>query len=67
MEQQFLAIQQYTILEGKEKTRQTINRPTFQHVTLLRKYKEKQFLCGHNILTESVSVTQLSSNADEMC
>jgi hypothetical protein len=31
------------------------------------KYKGKQFLCGHNILTEGVSETQLYSNADEMC
>ena len=28
-----------------------------------RKYKDKQFFCGHNILTESVLVTQLSTNA----
>jgi len=34
---------------------------------LLRKYKQKQLLRGHNILTEGVLVTQLSSNADEMC
>jgi len=28
-----------------------------------RKYKNKEFCCGHNILTEGVFVTQLSSNA----
>jgi hypothetical protein len=28
----------------------------------LQKYKGKQFFCGHNILTEGVFVTQLSSN-----
>jgi len=41
-----------------------INKPT---VHLLRKYKQKQFLCEHNILTEGVLVTQQFSNADEMC
>ena len=30
---------------------------------VLRQYKDKQFVCGHNILTESVFVNQLSSNA----
>jgi hypothetical protein len=37
----------------------------------LRKYEDKQFFCGHTILTEGVFVTQLSSNAeipvDEVC
>jgi hypothetical protein len=30
---------------------------------VFRKYKYKQVFCGHNILTEGVFVTQLSSNA----
>jgi hypothetical protein len=67
MEQQIVVTQQYTILQETQKTPQIINRPIFQHVMLLRKYKEKQFLCGHNILTEGVLVTQLSSNAHQMC
>jgi hypothetical protein len=29
----------------------------------LRKHKDRQFVCGHNILTDGVSVTQLPSNA----
>jgi len=29
----------------------------------LRKYKEKQFVCGHNILTEGVFVTELPRSA----
>jgi len=36
---------------------------TLQHVMFLQKWKDKQFVCGHNILTEGVFVTQLSSNA----
>jgi len=30
------------------------------------KNKEKQFFCGHNILTEAVVLTQLSSNAGKI-
>jgi hypothetical protein len=39
------------------------SRPKLQHVTFLLKYKDKQFFCGHNILTEVMFVTQLSSDA----
>jgi len=28
----------------------------------LQKYKDKQYFCGHSILTEGVFVTHLSSN-----
>jgi hypothetical protein len=35
-----------------------------QHLFMfLRKHKDKQYVCGHNILTDGVSVTQLPSNA----
>jgi hypothetical protein len=46
------------------KTWQILNTPTLKHVMFLWKYKDKQYCCGHNILTEGVLVTQLSSNAD---
>jgi hypothetical protein len=39
-----------------------MNRPTLKYVTFLQKYKEKQFFCGHTVLTEGVFVTQLPSN-----
>ena len=32
------------------------------NVTFLRKYEGKHFVCGHNILTEGVFVTQLSGD-----
>jgi hypothetical protein len=38
---------------------------TFQHVMLLQKYKDKQFLCGHIILTEDVFVVR-ESQFDEL-
>ena len=39
-----------------------LNRPTVKYIMFLRKYKKEQLCCGHNILTEGVSVTQLSSD-----
>jgi hypothetical protein len=48
---------------GDRKNLTDINRPTIRHVMFLRQYKEKQFFCEHNVLTEGVFVTQLSSNA----
>jgi hypothetical protein len=40
----------------------TDERPTFKNVIFLRKYKEKQFLCGYKTLAEFVFVTLLISN-----
>jgi hypothetical protein len=54
---------QYTILQEREKSSPVLNTPTFKYVVFMLKYKEKQFLCGHNISTEAVVVTQLSGNA----
>jgi hypothetical protein len=64
MKQQLVVIYQYTILQDTEKTSLTLKRPTFKHLKFLKKIKNKQFFfLGHNILTESVFVTQMSSNA----
>ena len=56
---------------GNRKDLTFLNRPTVKHVMFLRKYKKKQLCCGHNIFTEVVFVTQLSSNVDsqfeELC
>jgi len=52
-----------TILQETEIPFPSICRPTIKSVMFVRKYKDKQFVCGHNILTEGVIVTQLSSNA----
>jgi hypothetical protein len=49
---------------GKEKTAQIRNRPIRKHVMFLRQHKEKQFSCGHSILTAGVFVTQLPNNAE---
>ena len=47
----------------RDRTKLTLlNGPTRKHVVFLRKYKDKQFFCGYNILTEGVFVTRLSSN-----
>ena len=62
--QQFVVIYQYTILQDTEKTSPTLKTPTLNHVKFFqKKYKNKQFFFGYNILTESVFVTQMSSNA----
>jgi hypothetical protein len=63
MEQQFVATHRHTVLQETEKTSLILSRPTRKHVVLFTKYKKKQFSCVHNILTEAVFVTQLSSNA----
>ena len=69
--QQFVVTHRYIVLQETGKTWQIIDRPTFKHIVFLRKYKRKQFFYGHNILTEGVLVTELSSDAesqyDEMC
>jgi hypothetical protein len=63
MRKQFVLTHRHTILEETENTWQILNRPIRKRVMFLRKYKDKKSLCGHNILTEGVFVTQLSSNA----
>lgn len=40
-----------------------LNIPSLCHVKFSLIYKDMQFICGHNILTEGVFVTQRSSNA----
>jgi hypothetical protein len=42
---------------GDRKIQQIINRSTLKHVMFLQIYKEEQFFCGYNILTEDVFVT----------
>jgi hypothetical protein len=46
----------------RKKKVSVVNGPTIKHVMFLRKYKEKPFVCGQNVLTEGVFVTNLSSN-----
>jgi hypothetical protein len=65
MKEQSDAIQQYTILQEKEKKMWLIHtRPELKLVMFSQKYKDKQYFRGHNILTESVFVTQVSINAE---
>jgi hypothetical protein len=61
MKQQFVITHWYIILQETEKTWLILNTPTL-NAMFLQKYKDKQFFCGHNILTESVFVTHLFSN-----
>jgi hypothetical protein len=63
MKQKFVVTQQYTFLQEREKTWTILFRPRVKHVMFLRKYWDKQFVCGHNILIKSIFVTVLSSNA----
>ena len=51
----------YTTLYETQKTFSIPDSPKFKHVMVLRKYKGKRFLCGQNILTDALFVTQLSS------
>jgi hypothetical protein len=62
MKQQFVVTQQYKILQETGKLDQS-SRPTLKHVMFLRKNKDKELFCGHNILTVGVFVTKLSNNA----
>jgi len=61
MKQQFFITHRYTILQQTEKTWPILNMPAFKHVTF-RKHQDKQFYCGHDIMTEGVFVTQLPSD-----
>jgi hypothetical protein len=62
MKQQFAITHWHTIWQETEKTWRMLSSQTLKHVMFLQKCKDKQFVCGHNILTEGVFVTQLSSN-----
>jgi hypothetical protein len=63
MKQQILITHGRTVLQERQKC----NRPsTERHLSVLRfsrKYKEEEFCCRHNILTDGVFVTEMSSNA----
>jgi hypothetical protein len=61
MNEKFFIAHRYTIIKATEKTWQILNTSKFKHSTFLRKYNEKNFFCGHNILTESGFQTQMSS------
>jgi hypothetical protein len=63
MKQQSVVSRRYTVLQEIEETWQILNTPTRKHAMFLRKYEERIFFCGHNILTEGVCVTQRSSKA----
>jgi hypothetical protein len=54
MKQQFVITHGDTILQETEKTWSILKRPTMKHVMFLKKYKDRQFFCGHNILTEGM-------------
>ena len=64
MIEQYVITLQYTVLQEIEEIWPILNRQTIKHVIFLRKYKDKRLLCGHNIATEDVSVTQLSRNTE---
>ena len=69
MKQQFVASHQYSALQQTEETSQLYDIAAFKQVMFLRNYKDQlqYFVCGQNVLTEGVFVTQLSSNFDELC
>jgi len=54
---------QNTMLQETEKSCRVLNGLTKRHVRFWWIYKEKQFFCGHNFLTEVVFVAQVYSNA----
>ena len=62
MKQQFVITHQQTILQETEKPHWS---SIDQHLAcyVFKKCKDKQFFCGHNILTEVEFVNQPSSNA----
>jgi hypothetical protein len=63
VKQQFVITHQFRIFQETENTWLILNRTALKHVMFLRQYKDKQFFCGHNILTEGLFVMHLSSNA----
>jgi len=60
--QQFVVTHRHTALMGTEGTWPILNRPTLKLVMFLWKYQKPMF-CGHNVWTDGVFVTQLSSDA----
>ena len=60
MKQRFVVTHQYTVLQETERTWVILYRPNLTHIMFLWKYKNQQFFCGHNILTEGLFVTELS-------
>jgi hypothetical protein len=56
MKQQLVVTNRYTILKETKKILPILNRPTLKQV--------KAVFCGHNILAESLFVSQLSTNAE---
>ena len=61
--QQFVVTHRYTIWqETKKKLDRSLIDQRVRYV--LRKYTDKQFFCGHNLLTERVFVTGLYSSAE---
>ena len=61
MKQQFVVNHRYTVLQEAEKVDRSV---IDQHLSMVCLY-DKQFSCGHNILTEGVFVNQ--SQSDELC
>jgi hypothetical protein len=61
MKKQSVITHRYLTIYETQKTFSILDIPKFKQVMVLRRYKIKQFLCGQNILTEALFVTQLSS------
>jgi hypothetical protein len=52
----------HNFTRGSKKLDQASSDQQLSVLCFLRKYKDKQFVCGHNNSTEGLIVTQLSSN-----
>ena len=63
MKQQFAVTHRYTILQETEKDRRILSRKSVKHFVFLREHKDKQFGCGHKIMTEGLFLTPTSCNA----
>jgi hypothetical protein len=63
MQQQFAVTHRYTLLQEKDKPSPIFSRLTLQRGTFLRKYKEKQLFCGHNVLKKGAFVKEISKAA----
>jgi len=59
MKEQIAVTPRHTVIQQTEKDWPSLNTPTAKCFTFLWKYKDKQFCCGHNIVTEGVLVTEL--------
>ena len=64
MKHKLVVTHKYTILQGEERIWHVLNRPILKHVMSCfhENIRKCNFFCGYIILTESVVVTQLSSN-----